>query len=401
MTTHLPYRLVVFQPALPHYRRPFFRALARRVDGLTLVHGAAPLAGEVAHGREDGDAMAAVPVGHRRVGPGLWMPSLWRLAADPQHDVCVFSWNSRYVHLPAAMLRARLKGRGVVLWGHGYSTRRDAAGSRMLRNGLTRLAHAVVTYNRRAARGLVEAGVPADRVFVAPNALDLDPIALATRMWRRRDAELTAFRRTLDIADRPVAIHVSRLSNAAGLHTLLETWRLVVASVPRACLLIIGDGPARADLLARVVELGLHTSVRCLGAVYDEMELAPYVLSARIMLHPGKIGLSLNHAMAYGVGVATFDAPAAHSPEFEALRDGINGVVAPAGDVAALARRVGEVLLDEELGTRLGREARETMHAHYTIEHMLDGFLAAVQCAGQASARGASRGREPARVMRA
>jgi glycosyltransferase involved in cell wall biosynthesis len=332
-----------------------------------------------------------IGISHRALGPVLWMPALWSWAGDATHHVAVFSWNSRYVHLPMALLRARRAGLGVVLWGHGYSTRVETRLGRSYRNLLTRGADAVVTYNQRAARDLVAGGLDRDRVFVAPNTLDDAEIRVAIDSWTRSAESLLRFRKSLDIGAQPLAIYVSRLGNAEKLRILVETWRLISRAVPEARLLIIGDGPARQKLLAHVEALGVSRSVRCVGPIYGEHTIAPYFLSARLMLHPTRIGLSLNHAMMYGVPVATFDDAATHSPEFEALRDGVNGVAVSLGDVQELARRAADVLRDHALAAHLGRRARETMTAKYTMDAMVDGFLAATRRAHAASTRSARR----------
>jgi glycosyltransferase involved in cell wall biosynthesis len=385
--TRLPSRVLVFQPALPRYRRPFFQRFGERVAALTLVHGVEALPGESASLPGSLRGVQTIGVSHRALGPALWMPALWSRAGDATHDVAVFSWNSRYVHLPMALVRARRAGMGVVLWGHGYSTRIETRLRRSYRNLLARRADAVVTYNQRAARNLVAGGLDRDGVFVAPNTLDGAEIQMAIDTWTQSPGDLSRFRRGLGVDGHPLAIHVSRLSNGANLRILIETWRLISHVVPEARLLIIGDGPARHQLLADVKALGVDGSVRCLGAIYGEDAIAPYFLCARLMLHPLKIGLSLNHAMMYGVPVATFDDATRHSPEFEALDDGVNGVAVPPGDMSGLAHRVASILRDEVLAADLGQRARETMRATYTIDAMVDGFVAATQRAHSASAR--------------
>jgi hypothetical protein len=100
-----------------------------------------------------------------------------------------------------------------------------------------------------------------------------------------------------------------------------------------------------------------------------------------------KIGLSLNHAMGYGVPVVTFDDPARHSPEFEALEPGSNGLVATHGDVRALAANAAQLLLDGDLAARLGRHASDTMRARYSMGAMVNGFLDAVRSADARRAR--------------
>jgi glycosyltransferase involved in cell wall biosynthesis len=311
---------------------------------------------------------------------------MWHAAGDRRYDVAAFSWNSRYLHLPAAILRAKHTGIGVVLWGHGYSLSESLV-RLSYRNLLARLADAVVTYNQRAARELTSAGVSRDRVFVAPNSVDSQSIESAIAAWTSTPEALRRFREERGLNGHPVALYVSRLGNAANLQVLVDIWRMVVAAAPDARLLIVGEGPARGEMEAQLRRSGLGRSVKCVGAVYGEDAVAPYFLTARLLLHPVKIGLSLNHAMSYGVPVVTFDDASRHSPEFEALEHGVNGMVAANGDGRALASSAGRILLDGELAARLGRGAKETMRARYSLDGMVDGFLAAVRKAQEQRGR--------------
>jgi glycosyltransferase involved in cell wall biosynthesis len=372
--------LLVVQPALPHYRRPFFELLGRHVSSLTVLHGAEPLAGAETETTGAIPGVRTLAVAHRRIGPALWMPAMWHAAGDLRFDVAVLGWNTRYPQLPAAMLRARRAGIGVVLWGHGYSIAERPA-RRRYRNFLIRYADAVITYNQRAARDLAADGLASTPVFVAPNALGVAAIEAAVREWTIAPQRLRRFRDELGLHDDPIALHVSRLGNAGNLEVLLETWRAVVAAVPRAQLVIVGDGPARGAVASVIARAGLGRSVRCVGAVFGEHAIAPYFLSARLVLHPVKVGLSLNHAMAYGVPVVTFDDAARHSPEFEALEHQANGLVARHGDVRALAAEAARLLVDDGLAARLGRGAIETMRTRYSLDAMVAGFLAAVDAA--------------------
>ncbi len=387
-------RLLVIQPAFPHYRRPFFARLRQHVDALTLVHGAGRLAGERGAPTTDLDGVTAVPVAHRAIGPVIWMPALWQYAGDRHHDVVVFSWNTRYPNLPIAMLRARQAGMGVALWGHGYSIGRERTGRRAYRNLLARWADAVILYNHRVARTLECAGVSPDRIAVARNTLDLARIEAAAHRVGRRRGDLGAIRERLALGEGPVALHVSRLGQMHRLRPLLDVWGRVVSAMPEARLVVVGDGPARENFLAEIMRRGLGASIVCAGPVYDEEAIAPFFLLAHLLLHPVKVGLVLNHAMAYGLPVVTFGDPQQHSPEFEALRHGVNGVTAPVGDVAGLAALTTQLLRDEAMARRLGAAAHGTMRDAYTLDGMVEGFLAGVRRAAGSAARRTAPSRE-------
>jgi glycosyltransferase involved in cell wall biosynthesis len=297
------------------------------------------------------------------------------------------------------MERAKRAGVGVVLWGHGYS-KNETWARRRYRNLLAGYADAVITYNRRSARELKEEGITSHKIFVAPNTLDDEPIASAMKHWADGSSSISQFQESLGVNGRPVMLYVSRLVDSAEWRALLEVWSVVVGMMPCGRLIIVGEGPGRFALERAIVEGGMEETVKCVGAVFREEALAPYFLSARGLLYPRRLGLSLNHAMTYGVPVVTFDDAAHHGPEFEALRHGFNGLVAAVGDVTGLALQALRILSDDDLARRLGRGARETMRNGYRLDSMVAGFLGAVHKAGMeafrrrnvATAYGASQG---------
>jgi hypothetical protein len=63
----------------------------------------------------------------------------------------------------------------------------------------------------------------------------------------------------------------------------------------------VGDGPTRPDLERLVDELGQREAVTFAGSIYDETQLAPWMLSATLMCYPFSAGLSLLHSFGYGL----------------------------------------------------------------------------------------------------
>ena len=149
---------------------------------------------------------------------------------------------------------------------------------------------------------------------------------------------------------------------------------------------IAGDGPLRAELEARALELGLGDSVRFLGQV-PHPRIWEQFAWADALLHTGVIAPSgdrdglpnvIPEAMAVGVLVVT--SPAAATTE--AITDGASGFVArvesPADWVAALRRVAG----DDALAERLRAGARQWVEAHYdahrNTEELIGCFRAAL-----------------------
>jgi len=374
MTATRP-RVLVLQPALPHYREPLFGAVSERCRSLTVLYGDGAKRGlhQPAPPRR---AFTAAPVRHTAVGPIWWMPAMWEAPDRARCDVAVFSWNTRYVQLVPGLLRARRRSVATVAWGHGYS-KRERPWRRALRDMAARAADVVLTYNDTAAQALVARGFDPARVVVAPNAMDQTEIQAARSRWLDTGA-LAAWQDGANLRGRPTALYVSRLLFAHDLEVLLDAWRVVRGSVPEAVLVIVGDGPARAELEAYARRLGLDDAVRFLGAIYGEERLAPLFLTATVFAFPRRIGLSLHHAFGYGLPVVAFDDPTRHGPEFAILRDGVNGVIVREDDGSGLADALVAVLRDPSGARRMGEVGRQLVLGEYSFDAMVDGFVRAI-----------------------
>jgi phosphatidylinositol alpha-mannosyltransferase len=119
---------------------------------------------------------------------------------------------------------------------------------------------------------------------------------------------------------------------------------------------VVGDGPERAAADALPADARARVSFR--GAIANQA-LPPVLASADVYVGPAlggeSFGMVLVEAMAAGVPVVASAVPG----YTEVVRDGIDGVLVPAGDPRALAREVARVLDDPALNARLRRAGPE------------------------------------------
>ncbi|MED6306422.1 MAG: glycosyltransferase family 4 protein, partial [Planctomycetota bacterium] len=155
-------------------------------------------------------------------------------------------------------------------------------------------------------------------------------------------------------------------------------------------LLVVGEGTARASAEAYSDSLGLGDSVRFLGAIYDEEELAGWCLSSICMTYPVAVGLSVMHAFGYGLPVLTSDDLASHNPEINAIRDGVNGMLYREGEVRSLADAIIRLAGDPELRRRMSLAALDSVRGPdgWTVENMVDGFVRCIEAVRSMHQRG-------------
>lgn len=203
------------------------------------------------------------------------------------------------------------------------------------------------------AAGLVTNGVDASRFPPAADAAA-----------RARD------RAALGLGDRLCVLAIGGIEPRKGSRTLVEAFALLRRSLPeRRPLLVIGGGTTLFDyrdeidrFWARAAELGVEADVRALGPLGDD-EVARAYRAADVLAFP---------STREGFGLVPLEALAARLPvvasDIDVLReflcDGVNALLVPVGDAAALADALRRVTCDPGLAARLAAEGERTVAAH-------------------------------------
>jgi poly(glycerol-phosphate) alpha-glucosyltransferase len=122
---------------------------------------------------------------------------------------------------------------------------------------------------------------------------------------------------------------------------------------------VYGDGPQRPKLQALIGRLEAEEYVTLEGHVPDARRRLAETSMLLLTSHSEGFGLVLLEAMAEGCIPFAYDVP--YGPA-DLITDGVNGFLAPAADVDALAARVeGFLALDEAAVEQLRANARATV----------------------------------------
>ncbi|WP_372845876.1 glycosyltransferase family 4 protein [Pontiella sp.] len=374
-----PPRAIIQQPALPQYRVPFFTELARR-EGVKIKLFYSSVDNELENKVAPGVDLEFVPMWLRRIGSRhlMWHSAQWDGARLGACDVLVLSWDAQYVSLIPALIRARFNGIKTILWGHGYS-KDEAWYRKRIRNGIARLADALVFYDFVTAKKFMDAGWDKATIYVAPNSLDQEEIQNARTEWLGNPERLARFQSENGLAERTNVLYIGRIYKENRLDLLIKALPQIKGATPNIQILIIGrENQTASSLQALAKKLDVADSIRWLGAIYDEDKIAPYMLSSKFFCYPANVGLSIMHAMGYGLPVLTGDNIASHNPEIGILKNGANGCLFPHADVNALASSIAELLAAPERLESMGVAARTEVLNAFTTKKMADGFMSAI-----------------------
>lgn len=206
-------------------------------------------------------------------------------------------------------------------------------------------------------------GIPQRKIDVIPRGRDPQAFPFRPAAVRKH------IRQELQIEDRPVVLAIGRHEPPKGLQHLLKAASVVADSHPGLVVLIAGrEGRATAEL--QMLADQTRADVRFLG---HRSDVANLLAGSDMVCFPSEregFGGVLVEAMAVGCPVVASDIPTS----VEVLDgDGLSpvGLLAPTGDVDALARAINQVLNDPEGSTTRADQARKRFEEHYTIEKVV------------------------------
>jgi glycosyltransferase involved in cell wall biosynthesis len=222
-----------------------------------------------------------------------------------------------------------------------------ARGLRQLRDRVLRRAAHVFTPSGYLRELVIGWGVAEERVSVMPNPAPFDTPSAPRAELRSRFG-----------CDGPTLAFAGRLTAQKSLDVLLDA----LEANDCVALIVAGDGEERDALRAGIASRGLGGRVTTVGAlpraeVIDLLAAADAsVLSSSWENFP--------HSVVESLAVGTPVIATRAGGVAEVVEDGVNGLLVPVGDAAALARAVGRYFEDDELRARLRTNATSSVAAY-------------------------------------
>lgn len=246
---------------------------------------------------------------------------------------------------------------------HGYVRQLLTLQARWERANCARAERVVVPSQYSASVAGAAYGVPAAKLAVVPEPIDLSA-------WRELFRAVTAPTR-----ERPTVLAVARMYPRKRLEDLLEASVLMRQRIPRLQVRIVGDGPESARLRRIHARLGLDDTVVFLGEV-RRSTLAVEYRRAHCFCLPSVqegFGLVLAEAMAAGLPVVACRAGAVP----EVVTDRRTGLLVNPRSPDELAMALETLLTNDGLARDLGAEGARRVEA-FDLARVAARFLAVV-----------------------
>lgn len=234
--------------------------------------------------------------------------------------------------------------------------------SRALESVALRAADQVTTICDGLRADIAVRGVPPERITVIRNAVDVSLF----KFGAEPDADL---RRSLGLEGATVVGFAGSFYGYEGLDLLIEAARQMLPRHPRLRLLLVGGGPQESNLRAQAAAAGMQDRVIFTGrvphaAVQRYYELIDVLAYPRLPIRLTELVTPLKplEAMAQGRMLVASDV----GGHRELIRHGETGFLFRAGDPAALAAAIEDVLVRRSLWPQIRMQARRFVEVERT-----------------------------------
>ncbi|MGD9644634.1 MAG: glycosyltransferase family 4 protein [Pirellulales bacterium] len=362
-------RVLVFQPAVKHYRLAFWDALVERSAGhyQLAVLGPLDLSPEAIRSRSYLHKFPFVEKPYRGRTVGSW-PGAAELVRRERPSVVLLTATASFSTSWTLPGVARRAGAKVV----GWSKVSSRAGSQ--RGRLARLAMRLfvrrfdrfLCYGQTSVEELVALGYPRERIRVAPNTIDTPRIAADGEAIRARGRQL---REQHGLTEKRIVLYIGRLIERKRPWDLLGAWPKLRSNLDDTRLVLVGGGPMLDEIRRRVQSIDPERVV-VTGPVPEGDDYA-WIATADVVVLPAAVGLALNQALALGTPVVIADEPGADA---ELIRHGQTGWRFEPRDTDELAAAVHRIFNHSKEREAVVARGLALMQNEITLDRMVEAF---------------------------
>jgi len=361
----------IVQSRLTHYRVRFYDFLRKELykKGIELKLYVGKATGCDLTKRDEGNINWAIPIKNRSIKlfntEFLWQSCFNELQ---KCDLVVVTQENRLLINYLLLLKRKLGGPRVALWGHGRNLQSSNPNGikEIWRRLWLKKADWWFGYTELTKTILVKNGYPSDRITVVNNAIDTKELLKFSD--EIRPGELLALKDNLRIKGTTVGVFCGALYPEKRIEFLIQAAQKIKEELKDFELIIIGAGPDAGIATKAAQE---YPWIYYVGPKFGR-EKVIYMKLGHVFLMPGLVGLAILDAFAIGLPLFTTDCKL-HSPEISYLQNSKNGCMTP-DSIESYTSAVIKILTNPpEL--ELMRENCKLDVEKYTVEKMVDNFV--------------------------
>ena len=351
-------KILFVQPTIPTYRLSFFKSLASQFrKSFLVIHS-------------EGNFEELTPsikyswskcIGRiKNIGLGfVWQKNLIKFKIKRNH-IIVISGNPRYLSTILFILKAKLFGAKILWWGH-YRSSTSKNWRLKIRLGLMKLADGIIFYTEDEVQKYLTLKQRKEfRPIVGlNNGIDTLPIKSLRKKYLSNS--------------RPNEIlFLGRVTEKASFHILLNALQHPV--IRNITLNVIGNNSFETFLSSDKYNFKSEVKINYHGRLTDEKQIANIANRCKVFVYPGSVGLSIIHAMAYGLPCLVHSDSLRHMPEIAAFKEGFNGLTFKRNDPKDLALKLSSMISNTSQLDFMSKECLKIVENDFNTKKMTEKF---------------------------
>ena len=358
----------MLQPALPHYRIDFFQRLYNRYGNNFMVYYSPTKMGALTD--ENDNFSWAKPIGtiaHPIKGVE-WQRRAIRVPIK-RGDVVIVCGAPRTLSTLVVLLLARAKGAKTVWWGQYWGANSTEL-KKTIRMFLSKMSDCLLFYTDQEALQYAEDNNDDRPTGALNNGISISKI-------KEYRLEYDPVKRANNI------LFIGRLTRKANLTLLLQA--LSDERLTSCTLHVVGDGDEEETLRQLAKDQGVEKRIVWYGGISDERKIADVANLCSVFVYPGQVGLSLIHAMAYGLPCIIHNTKKRHMPEIAAFEADVTGSAFCEGSSQSLATSLVEMMVNNVEMRQMSANCITSIDDDFNTESMarrFGTFIKSIQIGG-------------------
>lgn len=295
-------------------------------------------------------------------------------------EIIIHEFSIGIVSLIPIFILARLFGIKFILWGHGYERTKGFYPEKKiidkLRLFLIKKADAVIFYGLEA-KLVMSKYLKGEKFFIAFNCLNTNTLSKTRDKLEKVGRE--NLKKKIGFNHKYNLIFIGRLLKSKQPQLLLDLCEhLINRQGNLICIHFVGDGDYLIQLKKIVILKGLENNIKFYGAIHDDIINGELLYCSDLMVMPGPVGLSVNHAFNFDCPVVTFEQDG-HGPEIEYLINEKTGFIVETHTIEAMAFIISKYLKSKDIQYQMKINIRKMVETSCSIDSFIKGFVDAIK----------------------
>ena len=291
-------------------------------------------------------------------------------------DVIIHENSIGILSLIPTIIFSKIFKKKIILWGHGYNHFKGFKPEKnigdKIRLLLMKKADACLFYGYEGKKSISKY-INEKKLFVAPNTLDTENLKKLNALLQLED--ISKLKKELNYNNKFNILFVGRLIKDKKPEDLINFYLIFKEKLNLDIgIHIIGNGEELHSIKKMIRENHISENFYIHGEIFDDNIISKYIFSSDLMFIPGYLGLSINHAFAFGCPVISFKSMS-HSPEVEYIIQNKTGYLAKENDFNELTDWVYKYLTSKETKTEFKNNIEDVITNICSIDNMLNGFI--------------------------